>query len=434
MRPEILTQKADELEAYYRKYDPDLAPLVKQCYLNTIDTTVKKTDDNGYFVITGDIDAMWLRDSAFQVMHYVPLAGQDEELKEILRQIIKRQVGQILTDPYANAFNEKADGRGHQDKTEKHPMVWERKYELDSLCAPLYLSYRYWKVTADSTVFDENYHNMLRTVCRVIRTEQDHPNSPYTFERFDCPVTDTLPCEGKGSPVGYTGMSWSGFRPSDDCCTYGYLVPANLMAVNALRYASELAEDRYGDGALASELEKLAGEIAEGVAAYGTFTHPKYGVIYAYETDGLGRYNLMDDANSPSLLALPYLECCDADDEIYRNTRTFILSEDNPFYFRGKAASGIGSPHTPDQYIWHMAVVMQALTSDDREEIATCLAYLAGTHAGTNYMHESFDKDDPSKYTRSWFAWANSMFAALTVRLMEEHFFEAGEEDCRRPA
>lgn len=423
-RPEILTEKANELEDYYKKAYPRLAPLVKQCFLNTIDTTVKRLGEEEYFVITGDIEAMWLRDSSFQVMHYVPFAAEDEKLRAILRGIIGKQAEQILTDPYANAFNEVPDGRGHQDKTELNDWVWERKYELDSLCAPLYLAYSYWKATGCDDIFTAEFEKMLAVLLSVVKTEQAHENSPYTFERFGCVKTDTLPCGGLGNPVAYTGMSWSGFRPSDDCCTYGYLIPANMMAVVALGYAAELVQEVYQNHALAEELRLTREEISRGIEAFGIVDHPRFGKMYAYETDGLGHYNLMDDANSPSLLAMPYLKYCGCGDQLYQNTRKFILSEDNPYYYRGACAEGVGSPHTPKDYIWHIGIVMRALTSVDREEILGCLEQLAATHAGLNYMHESFHKDDPGQFTRSWFAWANSLFSALMLKLKGEGFFE----------
>lgn len=422
-KPKILTKTADELENYYREAFPPLAPLIKQCFLNTIDTTVKKLGEDDYFVITGDIEAMWLRDSSFQMMHYVPLASQDEELKKLLSGIITKQVRQILIDPYANAFNEVPDGRGHQDKTKLNDWVWERKYELDSLCAPFYLAYAYWKETCCDDIFTNEYEEMMAAVLNVVRTEQKHEDSDYYFERLHCPETDTLPCGGNGRPVGYTGMSWSGFRPSDDCCTYGYLIPANMMAVTALGYAAEIAEKVYKNEVLAKALTQVREEMKKGIDTYGKVSHPDFGMIYAYETDGLGHYNLMDDANSPSLLAMPYLNFCECDDVLYQNTRKFLLSEDNPYYYHGDFADGVGSPHTPENYIWHIAIVMRALTSKDRNEIILCLNQLAETHAGLNFMHESFDKDNPKQFSRSWFAWANSLFSALMLKLKAEDFF-----------
>lgn len=237
--------------------------------------------------------------------------------------------------------------------------------------------------------------------------------------------TDTLPLHGHGRPVNPCGMTWSGFRPSDDCCTFGYLIPSNMMAVVALGYAAEIAERVYNDSALADECRILKEDIEDAVEVYGVLNHPKYGRIYAYETDGYGNYNLMDDANSPSLLAIPYFGYRNPDNEIYRNTRRFILSEDNPYYFKGKYADGIGSPHTPDGYIWHISLIMQILTSTDREEIMRCLEMPAKTHAGTCFMHESFNADNPGEYTRGWFAWANTLFAQMLEKLKSENFFDA---------
>ncbi len=424
IRPNILTQKALELERYYSEKYPQLAPLVGQCFLNTIDTTVKQLENGEYFVITGDIEAMWLRDSSFQVMHYIPFAKEDAELDNILKGIIAKQVQQILIDPYANAFNETPDGRGHQDLTQLNDWVWERKYELDSLCAPIYLAYAYWKATGSADIFTEDFRKMLKEVFRLITIEQHHENSAYTFERFHCAETDTLPCEGKGNPVAYTGMSWSGFRPSDDCCKYGYLVPSNMMAVVALEYAIEITSEIFKDKEFADNLNELRKQIQKGIETHAIVDNPTYGKIYAYETDGLGNYIFMDDANSPSLLAMPYLNYCGKENTIYQNTRKFILSKENPYYFEGSVAKGVGSPHTPSQYIWHIGIVMQALTSNDRQEILTCLEYLSKTHAGTNFMHESFDKDNPENFTRTWFAWANSLFARLMLELKENNFFE----------
>lgn len=421
--PEILIKQAAELETYYAQHYASLAGMVGKCFLNTIETTVKELEDGSMFVITGDIPAMWLRDSAAQVRPYVRFACADEDLQRILEGVIAKQAEFVCIDPYANAFNESNNGAGHQDDTLQNDHVWERKYEVDSLCAPLYLAHTYWKTTGSVRIFTESFRKMIRCIVRVFQTEQDHRQSEYYFQRFDAPVTDTLPRNGLGRPVNITGMTWSGFRPSDDCCTFGYLIPANMMAVRALTYAAELVRAGYGDVELAEECEKLAEEIEDGIRTYGTVLHPKYGRIYAYETDGFGNYNLMDDANSPGLLAMPYLDYCEKDDPLYRNTRRFVLSEDNPYYHSGTIARGVGSPHTPEGYIWHIGIVMQALTSTDREEILSCLELLAKTHAGTGYMHESFDPDDPEKYTRPWFAWANTLFAELLTDLKEEHFF-----------
>ncbi len=415
--PKILLEKAEELERRTGEKYPALKPLAKQCFLNTMETTVTQLADGSYFVITGDIPAMWLRDSAAQLKPYLKYAKEDEELRAILRSVIAKHAYYVNLDPYSNAFNSSDSGAcWEKDSTDfMSGWIWERKYEVDSLCAPLFLSHEYFQVTQDKTVFTEEFRLMIQKIVSTFRTEQRHgTDSSYWFIREHAPVpSDTLPMRGKGRPVNYTGMTWSGFRPSDDACKFGYLIPANMMAAVALRKAAELTEAGFADETLKAECLVLAEEIEDGIETYGVVNHPKYGKIYAYETDGFGNYNLMDDANSPSLLSIPYLGYRGADDPVYQNTRRFVLSEDNPYYYSGKAARGIGSPHTPPRYIWHIGLAMQVLTSTDPKEKQECLDMIARTHAGTNFMHEGFDVDDPAKFTRPWFAWANTLFAQM---------------------
>lgn len=405
---------------------PKLLRMFKNCYPNTLETTTKVLDDQSVFVITGDIPAMWLRDSSAQVKHYLPLAAEDEQLQVLLAGLIRRQIAYIRLDPYANAFNEEAnDNRYDQDLTELDPWVWERKYEIDSLCYPIQLSYLYWKATGRTDVFDESFRSAVHSVIALWRTEQRHAEqSPYRFARIDCPPSDTLRNNRMGMPVNYTGMTWSGFRPSDDACTFGFLIPANMFAVVALRYVEEIASDIWGDAEVAQLAADLREEIDFGIQTYGTYLHPKYGKIYAYETDGFGNYNLMDDANVPSLLSIPYLSYSSFDDPIYLNTRNFVLSRDNPYYFEGKYANGIGSPHTPSGYIWPISLAMQALTSKEDAELREILKMLTETDADTGFMHEGFDPNNPVNYTRPWFAWANSLFGELIHRLMITGYFD----------
>ncbi len=416
--PSVILDYAEKLEANTAKKYPALAGLAKQCYLNTIETTVKQCENGDWFVITGDIPALWLRDSAAQLRPYMPLCAKSKELREIIRGVIRRHAFYIGVDPYANAFNETASGRGHKkDETDfDSDYIWERKYETDSLCASVYLLADYYDNTHDPAVLTDEVHTMLQKIIDTLVTEQNHdPLSKYFFRRMNCPETDTMPNGGKGNPVGYTGMTWSGFRPSDDRCYYNYLIPANMMAVVAAKRAAKLLEAGWNDAVYTEKAARLALDIDAGIRKFSTVVHEKYGKIYAYETDGLGNYVLMDDANSPSLLSMPYLGYCDKDDEIYQNTRRFILSKENPYYFSGSVSHGVGSPHTGKDKIWHISVIMQILTSSDEAEIADCVNMLATTHAGTNYMHESFNKDDPADYTRSWFAWANSLFAQMLM-------------------
>lgn len=394
---------------------PKLDTMFRNCFLNTLETTLHLENDE-VFVVTGDIPAMWLRDSAAQVRHYLPVAAHDEEMARMVAGVIKRQLRYVLEDPYANAFNQTANGNGHKDDlTEMSPWVWERKYEVDSLCNVLHLGWLYWKQTGRTDVFMPPFQQVAEQILTVWKTEQRHEKSPYRFQRTGCPAIDTLCCDGRGTPVNYTGMTWSGFRPSDDACQYGYLIPANMFAVVALNNLEELACSVLHDLPLAARAQSLRETVRNGINRFGLYEHTNFGTIYAYETDGMGHYNLMDDANVPSLLSLPYLGYCAADDPIYQNTRRFILSRQNPFFFSGKAASGIGSPHTPPNYIWHISLAMQGLTTDDPGEQEQLIQALLSTRGGTLYMHESFDKDDPFSFTRPWFAWANSLCAEFLV-------------------
>jgi len=396
---------------------PKLARMFEKCILNTWNTTIKRKPDGTTFVITGDIPAMWLRDSAAQVRPFLLLASEDEEIADTIEGLVERQFAYIELDAYANAFNESASRHGHQeDQTEMNPWIWERKYEIDSLCYPIQLSYLLWKNTGRTSQFNVSFVSGVHRIMDLWMLEQNHEShSRYRFQRSNCPPSDTLVREGKGSLTGYTGMTWSGFRPSDDACKYGYLIPSNMFAVVVLRYICEIAHDILGDTQLEAAAKQLSEQIDEGIRQYGIINHPEFGPVYVYETDGLGHVNLMDDANVPSLLSIPYLGYVSADDPIYMNTRRLILSQTNPYFFEGKAASGIGSPHTPSLYIWHIALAIQGMTSTRVEEQENLITLMEQTDAGTEFMHEGFHVDDPAEYTRPWFSWANMMFSEFLL-------------------
>ena len=397
---------------------PELADLFASCYLNTLETTVELLDDGTTYVRTGDIPAMWLRDSTAQVMPYVFLARRDDDVRRLVRGLIHRQAAYIHIDGYANAFNRLPTGLGTPgDLPEPDLWVWERKFELDSLCYPLVLCHAYWTATHDAAAFGPQMHEMAWTIVQILQTEQDHDRlSAYTFVRPQPWVPwDTLPFYGVGTPTNRTGMVWSGFRPSDDACTFGYLIPANMFAVVALDSLATLADSVFHDAALGEAAAALRTAIDFGIQTYGIVEHPHYGRIYAYETDGFGNYQLLDDANVPSLLSIPYLGYRARTDPVYINTRRFVLSTDNPYYREGSAARGIGSPHTPKGHIWPMALVVQGITSADHDEQEEVLRMLLLSAAGTGFMHESFHPDNPSQFTRSWFAWANSLLAQYVL-------------------
>ena len=415
----IIKNLAEEISSHIK--DEKLKKLFYNCFINTIETTVIY-NENDTFIITGDIPAMWLRDSTSQIEHYLSFINKYPVLKEFFVGLINRQVKCILIDPYANVFNEEANGqKWDNDITKDSPWVWERKYEIDSLCFPVRLIYKYWKESGDENFFSDEIKQALETILNLWKIEQNHfENSDYSFQRLNCSETDTLCNNGLGNPVTYTGMTWSGFRPSDDACKYGYLIPSNMFATVVLSYMSEIFEKIYNDLDLKKKALILRDEIENGINKFGIVEHEEFGKIYAYETDGFGNYNLMDDANVPSLLSIPYIGYREIDDEIYQNTRKFILSKNNPYYYEGSFASGIGSPHTPPEYIWHIALSMQGLTTNNKDEINSLVKTLIQCDGNTGFMHEGFHKNNPEKFTRDWFAWSNSLFADFIYKKLKE--------------
>lgn len=399
---------------------PKLMDLFVNCYTNTLNTTVKRMEHNMTHVITGDIPAMWLRDSAAQLRPYIFLAKENEEIRELIAGLVRRQFMCITIDEYANAFNEAPNGAcWEKDDPDQNPWVWERKFEVDSLCYPLQLAYLLWKNTGCVTQFEGAFQEGVKKILEVFTTEQYHEEkSEYRFNRNNGYYRDTLSRDGKGALVkSGTGLIWSGFRPSDDACTYGYLIPSNMFAVVALGYLEEMEREIFHNEELAEKAKVLKEEVQEAIETIGkTFTE-EFGMVYAYETDGFGMYNLMDDANVPSLLAMSYLGY-EGDREVSANTRRFLLSEANPFYFKGCKAAGIGSPHTPSNYIWHIAMAVQGLTSASKEEKLEILETMAATTGGKGVMHEGFCCEDDSKFTRAWFSWANAMYAELFLDYM----------------
>jgi meiotically up-regulated gene 157 (Mug157) protein len=371
----------------------DTGELYQQCLLTTIRNDVTFAPDDTTYVITGDIGAMWLRDASAQMRPYIYFAD-DPAVKAMLRGVIAREAKDLLVDPYANAFN-------------RDYKVAEEKFELDSLAYPIWLAWTYWKHTGDSAALTPEVKRAYEGALGVMELERDHSLSHYRH--------NALSDSGVGAPVGYTGMVWTGFRPSDDPAQYGYNVPDNMFAVVALTDLADLETNVWHDDAMSAQAADVRDGIRTAINNYAIVYSDKYGYMYAYEVDGLGHENLMDDANVPSLLSIPYLGYEPATNAIYQNTRRFALSVDNPYYYSGAAASGEGSPHTPNGYVWPLALVMQALTSTDPMEVSTIIAQLHNSDLGDHLLHESFDPNEPAHYTRSNFAWPCSLFAELIL-------------------
>ncbi len=407
--------------------DPELGWLFENCFPNTLDTTVFYGTKNSMpdtYVITGDIDAMWLRDSCAQVWPYLPFLKKDEKLRNLIAGVINRQAHCVLEDPYANAFykDDTKVSEWKTDHTDMKPGIHERKYEIDSLCYPIRLAHRYWKETGDKTPFNDEWKKSIELILQTFKTQQrKNGKGPYHFQRNTNNPTDTLPMSGYGFPVKPNGLICSMFRPSDDATIFPYLVPSNFFAVISLKQAAEMVNAVFTDQKLASELTALATEVEQALHKHAVVNHPEFGKIYAFEVDGFGNNNLMDDANIPSLLALPYLDAVSTSDPVYQNTRKFVLSEYNPYFYKGKAGEGIGGPHVGrDGMIWPLSIIARGLTSNDDAEIKHCVAMLKANHAGTGFMHETFNKDNPADFTRSWFAWANTIFGEFLWKTYQQ--------------
>jgi uncharacterized protein len=353
-------------------------------------------DDATTYVQSGDIPAMWLRDSSAQTIPYIRFQEAYPVLRARFAGVIERNARNIITDPYANALQ--------ADYT-----VWERKWEIDSLAWPVILASVYWRLTQDQTVFTPDLHRALSTIVATYECEERHEScSRYQYPAFVYTRDEYNP---------NTGLIWGAFRPSDDAVEYRFNIPQNAIAVVALRDIEQLATVGYGDRGLAGRALALGERVQAGIQRYGRLYDRERRVwMYAYETDGFGKYNLMDDANIPNLTTLPYIDWCSAFDPVYLATRAFTLSMDDPFYFAGRYAQGLGSPHTPYGYVWPLGIIGRALTATSSIEVATAITTLAETDGEGGLIHESFYPDGYWRYTRPEFGWANALGAELIFR------------------
>ena len=413
--------------------------LFENCFPNTLDTTVDFTIVDGKpdtYVITGDIDAMWLRDSSAQVWPYLSLCKDDKDLQQLIRGVIHRQAKCILKDPYANAFykdESKISEWKATDSTNMKPGIHERKWEIDSLCYPIRLAHGYWEITKDASPFDAEWVAAMGLVLKTFKEQQRKDGEgPYSFQRKTSWATDGVPMGGYGYPTKKVGLIHSMFRPSDDATIYPFLVPSNLFALSSLRNLRTLLQSLDKGKELSDPCFTLENDLINALKEHAIVTHPIFGEVFAYEVDGFGNHTFMDDANVPSLLSLPYIQSTlfagdlsvlNTDKRgytVYQNTRRMLLSDSNPFFFKGKAGEGIGGPHAGLNMIWPLSIIMRGLTSHDSQEIALCLKMLQNSHAGKGFMHESFHKDDVNQFTRPWFAWANTIFGEFVLKTYRE--------------
>jgi uncharacterized protein len=372
-----------------------IRPIQTETLFHELFADFFKESDGTTYVQTGDIPAMWLRDSAAQTIPYVRFVSAYSALRAAFNGVIERDAKNIMVDPYAEAFS-----------ADYH--VWERKWEIDSLAWPVLLVFVYYANTRDRTIFTPTLHSAMQSIVGTLQCEQRHAScSHYSWP-------DPVPTQDAYNPG--TGLIWSAFRPSDDPVTYRFNIPQNAMAVVAMRLLARFARDAFGDDALARRATTLASQVQTGVLRYGKVLNRKYGWMYVYETDGYGRDNMMDDANIPNLTTLPFYGWCGSNDPVYLDTRRFTLSFDDPYYYTGKYATGLGSPHTPKGWVWPLGIIGAALTTTQREDIVNAIDMLDRSDTMNGLMHESVNPDDPRQFTRPGFGWANAFWADLLFR------------------
>ncbi|KAK6544548.1 hypothetical protein TWF694_001238 [Orbilia ellipsospora] len=462
--PECRTFKSAEVERVIKEItkklvDKDLARLFENCYPSTLDTTVRWHIDRdiealsstggggGFlrdstmtvrgpqsFIVTGDINAEWLRDSTNQLAGYMPLLKKEEKLKTLVLGAINTQVEYVIESPYCNAFQPprgshvKPSNNGQDDSVHPaydHRFVFECKYEIDSLANFFSLANQYYTNTGDHSFVTDRFVVAVMTVFSVLDEQSTSTFSDsgalqfpgYTFQRNTNVGTETLPLSGRGNPLNRnSSLIRSAFRPSDDACTLQYFIPGNaFMSVELARLATLLT--KAGRTELADKAKDWSDRIAHGVRTHGIVEHSVYGKVYAYEVDGYGSRIIMDDANLPSLLSLPKLGWTTVDDPVYQNTRKMILSrKGNPYHLEGFVFKGIGGPHIGLKHAWPMSVLMQAMTSDDDDEILDAINSVKKA-SRLGLINESVNVQMAGDYTRSWFAWANSVFAQTILDL-----------------
>jgi meiotically up-regulated gene 157 (Mug157) protein len=433
-----------------------LSEIFENCFPTTLDTTVEFDEaKEDTFVITGDIKAMWLRDSSFQVFPYLKFASSDAKLKKMMLNLIKRQVKSILIDPYANAFNkEKTNSPWQSDDTSKlvngtrlpamNEYLWERKYELDSTISTLFFAYNFYKETGETSfIEDSKWQDALELIINLVRKqsrgsqeEDDNGGPEYMFQRNTEEPFDSLH-QGRGNPVNSCGLVKTMFRNSDDSALFAYNIPENAFLVATFENISKMLKfhlqknyNRKWDREIflkvkrfkniISDLDTISVSVKNSIYSNGVFTDSltkeKY---FAYEVDCYGNHYFIDDPGYPSLISMSFFGFINAKDPLYLSTRKRLISNKNPYYFKGLIGEGLGSAHTARNFIWPLFNIMRVLTSDDDKEILDSIDVLLKTAEDTGFMHESVYVNDPKNFTRSWFAWANSFFGYMINNIIE---------------
>ncbi|TQS34576.1 hypothetical protein Golomagni_05033 [Golovinomyces magnicellulatus] len=453
-KPECRTFNSSEVEKTIVEMkdiikDPDMYRLFENTFPNSLDTAVMwrgfaadNSKEELTFLITGDINAMWLRDSANQMRSYLSLLKPNpsfDSLASLFRGVINLQARYIISAPFCNSFQPPLESGLGPSKNQETPddvypvpdngKVFECKYELDSLAAFLQISTDYYEATKDIDFFKNfQWVNAIKTVLSTTESltagtyapDGSVSKCPYTWLRRSTSATETLANGGCGSPVqAEIGLVRSAFRPSDDSTIYQYLIPSNMMFSSYLDSASKIMAAIESHDDIVNHMRQFSTSIRDAITKYAIVPHAKYGDVYAYEVDGFGSVNRMDDANIPSLLSAPLIRYLNNSDPIYQNSRRFIQSSDNPYFMRGPVINAVGGPHIGPGMAWPMASIVRILTSDDSNEIIMALREIIGSTAGFGLIHESIDTFNQYHWTRHWFSWVNGLFGLCILDLKE---------------
>ena len=401
------------IKAYLDKAPASSRSIATKALSNLFEHACIDMPDGSVFVQTGDIPAMWIRDSSWQIWPLIRFTD-DPTVLTLIQGVIKAQVHYLTIDPYANAFNIEPNGKcWHKDFDDQSPWVFERKWELDSVTGFLQLSLDLADKGQDSHL-DSAWWSLADWLVDVLIRETEHAPKSYNFWRNGAPDHDHLANNGRGADFANCGLIWSAFRPSDDACVLPFNVPANLHAVAVLGRLANRAANLRAD--LAARSLALVAKIQAGITNHAV-VNLESRTIFAYEVDGLGNAVLMDDANYPSLLSVPMFHQEVPGD--YEATREFVLSPNNPWYFTGSGLTGVGSPHTGVDRVWPLAVAVQGITADNATEAIECETAIAKSVTADMHIHESVDKDNAEDFTREWFNWAEMTFVELVFRNIE---------------